>query len=94
MALGAVGSYFGAAFALAGHDVTFCVRDTSRSEIETAGIRLTGPRGDFLVERVRHTSQPAHCSRRLSDTCRSHACKAMLDSLRDICRRNHNDRRG
>jgi 2-dehydropantoate 2-reductase len=57
---GAVGSYFGAALALAGHDVTFGVRDTARSRIESAGIRLSGPRGDFQVKRVKHTEKPEH----------------------------------
>lgn len=46
--------------ALAGHDVTFGVRDTARSRIESAGIRLSGPRGDFQVKRVKHTEKPEH----------------------------------
>jgi len=59
---GAVGSYFGAALALAGHDVTFGVRDEARSSIGSTGIRLRGPRGDFHVERVKHTDNPALAS--------------------------------
>ncbi|WP_431311402.1 2-dehydropantoate 2-reductase N-terminal domain-containing protein [Paraburkholderia aromaticivorans] len=49
-----------AALALAGHDVTFGVRDTSRSAIESAGIWLSGPRGNFQVRSVNHTERPEH----------------------------------
>lgn len=56
---GAVGAYFGAALSLAGHDVTFAVRDMKRTKIAEDGIRLIGPRGDFHARDVRGTDDPA-----------------------------------
>ncbi|MCI0151424.1 ketopantoate reductase family protein [Paraburkholderia sediminicola] len=50
---GAVGTYFGAALSLAGHDVTFAVRDMKRTKIAEDGIRLVGPRGCFHATNVR-----------------------------------------
>ncbi|WP_250452528.1 2-dehydropantoate 2-reductase [Caballeronia sp. ATUFL_M2_KS44] len=55
---GAVGTYFGAALAMAGHQVTFGVRDASKSSIDREGLLLTGPRGEFPVRGVSHTSDP------------------------------------
>jgi 2-dehydropantoate 2-reductase len=56
---GAVGSYFGAALALGGHDVAFAVRDVTKTTIESDGIRLLGPRGDFCATDIRVTDSPA-----------------------------------
>lgn len=56
---GAVGTYCGAALAMAGHEVTFGVRDSSRSNITLGGLELTGPCGDFHVRNVSHTADPA-----------------------------------
>ncbi|CAE6867460.1 2-dehydropantoate 2-reductase [Paraburkholderia aspalathi] len=55
---GAVGTYFGAALSLAGHEVTFAVRDMKRTKIAEDGIRLIGPRGDFHAREVRGTDDP------------------------------------
>jgi 2-dehydropantoate 2-reductase len=49
MGSGAVGGYFGALLARAGHDVTFIARGAHLAAIRARGLRLTGPRGDFTV---------------------------------------------
>jgi 2-dehydropantoate 2-reductase len=55
---GAVGSYFGAALSLGGHEVICAVRDARRTNIQSDGIRLTGPRGDFHARNVLAVDKP------------------------------------
>ncbi|MSQ71453.1 MAG: 2-dehydropantoate 2-reductase [Betaproteobacteria bacterium] len=49
MGSGAVGGYFGAFLARAGHDVGFIARGAHLSAIREHGLRLAGPRGDFNI---------------------------------------------
>ena len=58
MGSGAVGGYFGAFLARAGHDVSFIARGAHLAAIREHGLRLTGPRGDFTV-RAPATDTPA-----------------------------------
>jgi 2-dehydropantoate 2-reductase len=46
---GAVGGYFGAKLARAGHDVTFIARGAHRDAIRARGLSVRSPHGDFLV---------------------------------------------
>lgn len=47
---GAVGGYYGALLARAGHDVTFVARGAHREAIRRDGLRVRGPLGDFTVK--------------------------------------------
>ncbi len=55
---GAVGSYFGAALALAGHDVTFAVRAASSRALRENGVTLEGPRGTYRATNIHAASEP------------------------------------
>ncbi|MBB2203389.1 ketopantoate reductase family protein [Gluconacetobacter tumulisoli] len=46
---GAVGGYFGARMATAGHDVTFLVRPTRLRQLRTDGLRLISPLGNATL---------------------------------------------
>lgn len=58
MAAGAVGGYFGARMAAAGHDVTFIARGAHRDAIRTKGLVVESPLGDVHVKDVRTTDDP------------------------------------
>ena len=55
---GAVGGYFGARLAAAGHDVTFIARGAHLEEIKKNGLRLSSINGD-LVSRAPATDDPS-----------------------------------
>lgn len=59
MAAGAVGGYFGARFAAAGHDVIFFARGAHRSAIETNGLKIESPLGDLHLRKVALAEDPA-----------------------------------
>ncbi len=59
MAAGAVGGYFGARLAAAGHDVTFFARGAHRKAIEANGLRLESRLGDLLLKDVKVTDDPS-----------------------------------
>lgn len=46
---GGVGGYFGGRLAQAGHDVTFVARGEHLRAIQSSGLRVDSPAGDFLV---------------------------------------------
>ena len=50
---GAVGGYYGALLARAGHDVTFIARGAHLDAIRSQGLRVRGPLGDWHDPRVR-----------------------------------------
>lgn len=58
MAAGAVGGYFGARIATAGHDVSFVARGAHRDSICRDGLRVESPLGDLQL-RVKATDDPA-----------------------------------
>jgi 2-dehydropantoate 2-reductase len=59
MGSGAVGGYYGAKLARAGHDVTFIARGAHLEAIRTAGLQVRSPAlGDFIV-RARAEQDPA-----------------------------------
>src|SRR5258705_5741752 len=47
---GAVGGYYGAQLARAGHDVTFIARGAHLSAMRDRGLQVRSPLGDFLVK--------------------------------------------
>jgi len=59
MGTGAVGGYFGAFLARAGHDVTFIARGAHLAAIRARGLEVTGPRGDYSVRPAKATDDPA-----------------------------------
>src|SRR6202158_4984880 len=56
---GGVGGGFGAALAKAGADVTFIARGAHLAAIKSAGLKVTGPRGDIHLVPTRATDDPA-----------------------------------
>jgi 2-dehydropantoate 2-reductase len=56
---GGVGGYFGAKLAHAGEDVTFIARGATLAALRKNGIRVDSILGDFVVERVNATDDPA-----------------------------------
>jgi 2-dehydropantoate 2-reductase len=56
---GAVGGYFGGRLAQAGEDVWFIARGEHLHALETNGLAVESPKGDFHLERVRATDQVA-----------------------------------
>jgi 2-dehydropantoate 2-reductase len=58
MAAGAVGGYFGARMAAAGHDVAFIARGAHRDAIRREGLRLESTLGDLHLEDVNVTDDP------------------------------------
>jgi 2-dehydropantoate 2-reductase len=58
MAAGAVGGYFGARLAAAGHDVSFIARGEHLRAIRTRGLRVESPLGDLHIRGAKATSEP------------------------------------
>jgi len=56
---GGVGGYFGGKLAHAGEDVVFIVRGATLEALRTRGLRVDSALGDFAVERVNATDDPA-----------------------------------
>jgi 2-dehydropantoate 2-reductase len=59
MAAGAVGGYFGARMAAAGHDVFFIARGAHRAAIEKNGLKIESVHGDLHLRNVNVTDNPA-----------------------------------
>src|ERR1700756_3370972 len=58
MAAGAVGGYFGARLAAAGHDVNFIARGAQLAAITAHGLRVESPLGNIRVENAKATAVP------------------------------------
>lgn len=58
MAAGAVGGYFGARMAAAGHDVAFIARGAHRDAIRANGLFVESPLGDLHLKDVSATDDP------------------------------------
>ena len=58
MAAGAVGGYFGARMAAAGHNVAFVARGAHRDAIRTKGLIVESPLGDLHLKNVNATDEP------------------------------------
>jgi 2-dehydropantoate 2-reductase len=58
MAAGAVGGYFGARLAAAGHDVTFIARGAHRDAIRRDGLKIENALGDLHLKDVNVTDDP------------------------------------
>jgi 2-dehydropantoate 2-reductase len=58
MAAGAVGAYFGARFAAAGHDVVFFARGAHRAAIQNNGLKIESPLGDLLLRDLQLPEDP------------------------------------
>jgi 2-dehydropantoate 2-reductase len=59
MAAGAVGGYFGARLAAAGHDVAFVARGGHRDAIRANGLRIDSVLGNVLIKPAEVTDDPA-----------------------------------
>ena len=59
MAAGAVGGYFGARFAAAGHDVFFIARGAHRDAIAMNGLKIESVHGDLHLQKPNVTDDPA-----------------------------------
>jgi len=59
MAAGAVGGYFGARLAAAGHDVTFIARGVQLDAIRTDGLKVESTLGDVHLKDAQATDDPA-----------------------------------
>ena len=59
MATGAVGGYFGARMAAAGHDVYFIARGANLDAIRTRGLKVESVLGDLLFPAPNVTDDPA-----------------------------------
>jgi 2-dehydropantoate 2-reductase len=58
MAAGAVGGYFGARMAAAGHDVTFIARGAHRDAIHRDGLKIESALGNLHLKQVNVTDDP------------------------------------
>jgi 2-dehydropantoate 2-reductase len=58
MAAGAVGGYYGARMAAAGHDVTFIARGAHRDAIRRDGLKIESALGDLHLRDVKVTDDP------------------------------------
>jgi 2-dehydropantoate 2-reductase len=56
---GAVGSYFGGRLAQAGEDVVFIARGEHLQAMRDSGLRVDSIKGDFVLESVEATDDPA-----------------------------------
>src|SRR6266545_7591460 len=56
MGAGAVGGYFGARLASAGHDVAFIARGRHLEAMRREGLRVISPAGDLRVQNARFTA--------------------------------------
>jgi len=59
MGAGAIGAYFGGRMADAGHDVSFVARGDHLSTMKANGLKVTSPLGDFDINPVQATDNPA-----------------------------------
>jgi len=59
MAAGAVGGYFGARLAAAGHDVVFFARGANLEVLRRDGLKIESPLGDLHLKSVDATDDPA-----------------------------------
>ena len=59
MAAGAVGGYFGARLAQAGHEVAFVARGRQLEVMRARGLRVESPLGDVHLPNVEVTDEPA-----------------------------------
>jgi len=59
MAAGAVGGYFGARMAAAGHDVFFIARGAHRAAIEKNGLKVESVHGDIYLPKPNVTDDPS-----------------------------------
>jgi len=59
MAAGAVGGYFGARLAAAGHDVAFIARGAHRDAIRRDGLRIESALGDLHLKDINVTDDPS-----------------------------------
>jgi 2-dehydropantoate 2-reductase len=59
MAAGAVGGYFGARLAAAGHDVSFIARGANLAALRRNGLAVDSVHGDLHLKRVNATDDPA-----------------------------------
>ena len=59
MAAGAVGGYFGARLAAAGHDVTFIARGVHRDAIQRDGLKVESTLGNLHLKDAKVTDNPA-----------------------------------
>lgn len=59
MAAGAVGGYFGARLAVAGHEVHFVARGVQLQAIRTNGLRIESTQGNLHLKDVKATDNPA-----------------------------------
>lgn len=58
MGAGAVGGYFGALLAKAGHEVAFIARGDHGEAMRAHGIKLEGPRGELVVRNIEVVDDP------------------------------------
>src|SRR5215469_2747273 len=58
MAAGAVGGYFGARLAAAGHEVSFIARGAHLAAIRAEGLRLESPLGNLHIRDAKATAEP------------------------------------
>ena len=56
---GGVGAYFGGRLAQIGQDVTFIARNESLSAMRSGGLKVGSISGDFILDRVKVTNNPA-----------------------------------
>src|SRR5437867_5401592 len=56
---GAVGGYFGARLAAAGHDVAFIARGEHLSALQRRGLAIESPKGNLHIAPIRATDDPA-----------------------------------
>jgi 2-dehydropantoate 2-reductase len=59
MATGAVGGYFGARLAQAGHEVAFVARGRQLEALRAHGLRVQSPLGDVHLQNIKVTDEPA-----------------------------------
>ena len=59
MATGAVGGYFGARLAQAGHEVAFVARGRQLEALRARGLRVYSPLGDVHLPDIEVTGEPA-----------------------------------
>ncbi len=59
MGAGAVGGYFGALLARAGHEVAFIARGAHLEAMRKSGLSVEGPRGAWKIESITATDNPA-----------------------------------
>ena len=59
MGTGAVGGYFGAKLAAAGHDVVFIARGKHLEALRRNGLRINSPNGNLHISNALFTALPA-----------------------------------